>query len=319
MNCKHARYLDALGLLDDDIDDEFRFFNLEKDRISKPVIVTAFSQTHWSRGRRLIASIRRHLPDHLIIVYDLGLDFINARFLSFLCNVKYRKFYFKHYPERVAKVREFRWKPIIIAEILQEYDTLWYFDSTVMLKKTNLSNIYNLLECHKNAASDPKVLTPREIQKNCRNSSYLFHIYAGHGIFSATHPDLYQYFPTNLFKIKTPKARMYDAGLVFVVRTARTVQQFLRWYVACALESKCMAPRRSVLRCKFDKNDFFGIYARCHRYDQSVINLLVANAFQYDYRFYTSGFNDEFFEVNRLDSAPVPDSELVSCDKQTGK
>lgn len=47
------------------------------------------------------------------------------------------------------------------------------------------------------AASDPKVLTPREIQKNCRNSSYLFHIYAGHGIFSATHPGHYSSIPKN--------------------------------------------------------------------------------------------------------------------------
>ena len=50
----------------------------------------------------------------------------------------------------------------------------------------------------------------------------------------------------------------------------------LRWWLLCALESDCIAPT-SELYCRFDGGR--QQYGHCHRYDQSALNILLANYF----------------------------------------
>ncbi|CAJ0604880.1 unnamed protein product [Cylicocyclus nassatus] len=90
---------------------------------------------------------------------------------------------------------------------------------------------------------------------------------------SSTIFGLYEYLPTNTKELK--KNECYAAGFAFAVRTADTVE-LIKWYVLCALEKDCMAPPGAKLKCSFGK-DKHGTYANCHRYDQSVINILLAN------------------------------------------
>jgi len=48
-----------------------------------------------------------------------------------------------------------------------------------------------------------------------------------------------------------------------------------RWWFLCALDQDCIAPTTDV-RCQFVGRDQFG---DCHRYDQSALNILLANYF----------------------------------------
>ncbi|KHJ96803.1 hypothetical protein OESDEN_03232 [Oesophagostomum dentatum] len=80
---------------------------------------------------------------------------------------------------------------------------------------------------------------------------------------------------------------MYEAGMVFVVRTKDTVEDILKWYVLCALEEGCMAGNGQESPACFFGSD---------RYDQSVVNLLAANAFWYDRHYYVSEIVD-FFNI----------------------
>lgn len=41
--------------------------------------------------------------------------------------------------------------------------------------------------------------------------------------------DTYTYIPTNFVEIKKPKAKMYEAGLAFAVRTAETMENIVKW------------------------------------------------------------------------------------------
>ncbi|CAJ0605283.1 unnamed protein product [Cylicocyclus nassatus] len=89
---------------------------------------------------------------------------------------------------------------------------------------------------------------------------------------------LYDYLPTDIEAVK--KDPCYCAGFTFVVKTTDVVE-LLKWYVLCALQKDCMGPSGANHTCTFAKDDQFTKYAKCHRYDQSVVNILLANLFEH--------------------------------------
>uniref|UniRef100_A0A1I7Y8I1 Nucleotid_trans domain-containing protein n=1 Tax=Steinernema glaseri TaxID=37863 RepID=A0A1I7Y8I1_9BILA len=187
-------------------------------------------------------------------------------------------------------------------------------DASVRCKKNSLEHIYDLLRCRRRPKAriyqnftvlrDSALETGwnREVwRRNLRECSkvpYMFHSFTGHGIYAATHPDVYRFIPTNIAKLKAEKAKMYEAGLVFVVKTRDVVDKLLKWSVLCALQRECMGPVPFAAQCEFNGNDRYSTFAHCHRFDQSVINLLVANMAGYDRRFYASDIVD-FFSIER--------------------
>ncbi|CAP25095.2 Protein CBG04378 [Caenorhabditis briggsae] len=365
------------------IESSSKFLNLEKQKITDSVFVTAFSNQFVRNGMRLISSIRKLGYRQKIILYNLGIAEDNLRMLK----------------------ESYRWKPIVIAQVLRDYGSLWYLDSSVIFEKSNVSHVYDLVNCYgkvrkrnhvENTAkiiprlksdsefenallqvshqktskfrnvrimaiwvskyakfcgdyeqirkrnSNPKNLQysffrppmltsySRDIRENrephengwdqkiweknlqeCRKSQYLLHGYSGHGILSVTHPEVYKYFPTNPGELKKEKAKMYDAGFVFAVNTRQTMMNIVKWYFLCALEEDCMAPKSAVLGCQFVDDDRFRTYAGCHRYDQSIINLVLANQFWYDRRYYVSQIVD-FFHIDRA-GTPGDFQDKMKC------
>jgi len=59
----------------------------------------------------------------------------------------------------------------------------------------------------------------------------------------------------------------------------------LRWWVLCALEQRCIAPITE-LYCQFTERQ--DQYAKCHRFDQSALNILLANHFNSSGNLYTT-------------------------------
>ncbi|EYB90132.1 hypothetical protein Y032_0223g2672 [Ancylostoma ceylanicum] len=102
---------------------------------------------------------------------------------------------------------------------------------------------------------------------------------------------------------------MYEAGLVHAVKTKETMEKIVKWSVLCALEEKCMGTQIIPNTCEFNRSDPYSSFARCHRYDQSVVNVLLADAYYYDRRYYTSEITD-FFRIQRFISLPVKNREL---------
>ncbi|KAK6016471.1 hypothetical protein OSTOST_18046, partial [Ostertagia ostertagi] len=76
-------------------------------------------------------------------------------------------------------------------------------------------------------------------------------------------------------------------------------------YVLCALEKNCMAPPGAQLSCRFGEN----------RYDQSVINLLLANSYGYNARNYVSCLGFEGATVNRTASNSLTAEDFL-CDSR---
>ncbi|CAB04238.1 Nucleotide-diphospho-sugar transferase domain-containing protein [Caenorhabditis elegans] len=305
------------------IESSTKFVDLQNDSLPEPVFVTAFNNPFIRNGKRLISSIRRLGFHNKIILYNLGIEKENLKALENSCILEIRHFNFTKYPGYVRNLKSYRWKPIVIAETLREFGAIWYLDSSVVFEKKNVSHIYDLVTCHGkvNGTRAPLLSSsardlresrePHESGWNldvwkrnlneCRKGQYLLHGYSGHGILSATNPAVYKYFPTNPAELKKPKAKMYDAGFVYAVATRQTMLDIVKWYFLCALQEDCMAPKDAVLRCTFENGDRFSSYAGCHRYDQSIINLVLANQFWYDRRYYVSEIVD-FFHIDRSGS-----------------
>ncbi|KAL6736236.1 hypothetical protein Aduo_006613 [Ancylostoma duodenale] len=125
----------------------------------------------------------------------------------------------------------------------------------------------------------------------------MLHSPSGHSIFAVTNPGTYQYIPTNIEAIKTKASMNHDASFAFVARTEDGVE-ILKWYVLCALEKDCMAPPGAQLQCTF-KDGRYKNYANCHRYDQSVINLILSNSYGYDIKNYISSLGEEGAVISR--------------------
>jgi hypothetical protein len=81
------------------------------------------------------------------------------------------------------------------------------------------------------------------------------------------------------------RKKIYDSphmeifGLI-LHNTEELNERFLKLLVACAMEPKCMAPPTAKWTCDFD---FSGkLYADCHRYDESAMNIILKNWFNFD-------------------------------------
>lgn len=96
---------------------------------------------------------------------------------------------------------------------------------------------------------------------------------AGHSIFSATHHGMYKYLNP---KIETMKALQMQAAYFLWIKRTSVQKSVLHWAVACALNPNCIAPNGHRLICNMK---LVKTYMNCHRYDQSLFTILLANKF----------------------------------------
>ncbi|CAL2042809.1 unnamed protein product [Caenorhabditis brenneri] len=134
-------------------------------------------------------------------------------------------------------------------------------------------------------------------------SSITAFIGTGHSNFAVLHPDLMDFFPTVSIEVLKTEQQV-GSGFIFVPRTRETVE-ILKWWVVCSFTEKCINPVGHKLRCNFD-TDRFNIYAKCFRYDKSVLNLLLLNKYREYEKYYLKVMGiklrsiDDFAEVQNL-------------------
>ena len=115
-----------------------------------------------------------------------------------------------------------------------------------------------------------------------RNSGFSFMIRnAGHSTFSTTHPGMYEYLPADEGPLK--ETWMLQSGAYAAARTRELFENVFFWAYLCALTEECMHPPGSIRQpCDFGHNSRIGKnarYAGCHRFDQSVLNILLGNLY----------------------------------------
>ena len=78
---------------------------------------------------------------------------------------------------------------------------------------------------------------------------------------------------------------MFGAGALILYRTKTMYTNIVQWWVACSLVSDCIAPIDQHF-CDFQAGRWEE-FANCHRFDQSVLNVLAANHFHFMPKTYT--------------------------------
>ena len=144
----------------------------------------------------------------------------------------------------------------LLQEILQQAHGLLWFDSSIRFK------------CP---------LPLGELDTKLRESGICLVLKTSHSVYSATNQRIYTYFPTNvsLFKEK----EMFGGGLISVINTKSIYKYILNRLIMCSLTKDCIDPMGSNIFCKFQKNRY-RLYASCHRYDMSVLNILLLHYFK---------------------------------------
>ncbi|CAJ0947211.1 unnamed protein product, partial [Mesorhabditis belari] len=82
---------------------------------------------------------------------------------------------------------------------------------------------------------------------------------------------MYSYLPIQ----KELNDRIQFAGGSILVKRSAFSSQIIKWALLCAMTDECISPVGSFRECDFPK----GI-TTCHRYDQSMLNILLYNALQ---------------------------------------
>ena len=95
--------------------------------------------------------------------------------------------------------------------------------------------------------------------------------------YATTNPGMYLYLPTNHYTYQ------FAATAFLLHHTESIYWGLLHWWYLCALERDCIAPPDHTVKCtgsnflECRRKGKPRCWARCHRYDQSALNVLLAN------------------------------------------
>ena len=238
---------------------------LAQSNIGNFPIVTGSSANHYAESLTGLHSILSSHIKHTIYFYDLGLTEKQRIELKSANIVRYRMFDFDKYPEHVRTLDFYAFKILIWAEMLVEFDNVLWVDASGRFQS-----------CFSDVAIENLAVI--------RRSGVAVFSSTGHSIVAATHPAMYKYFPLlNVQKAMT--ANMMEANFVMFSINKSFYDNVFRWMTLCALEKKCIVPEDASKTCKqTTSRTYWG--GTCHRFDQSVLNILLTNHYQYDIKPY---------------------------------
>ena len=248
--------------------------------LCKLVIVSAISSNHMAEATEMIISVQKHMPNTRLIMYSLGLTDKEMVLLRSYCNLELRVFDFDKYPDISYcrhKLYKFGWKPVIVNEVVREYDVIMWFDSSVRLSRPVDEKVFKYLQ------STPAFLAGPWKGKRCLHSN--------DPIVSYTHDQTLEYlFPDKSKDLMALRKELtvwghMQAGIWLAWLNKDMRETMLKKWVDCALHEECMAPRDAVVRCNPVKRWFINLFAPegqyigCHRYDQSTLNMILYREF----------------------------------------
>jgi len=241
----------------------------------RPQLVTAFSANHFHEHSEIVPSAFEHFKHDKILVYDLGLTKSQVNHIKDSNKYIYAKYDFDKYPKHAKTLMNMVFKVTIWIECLKKYGACLWFDTSILFQE-----------------NADKVIKSHVIGNDV---DFLYYIHpAGHNIAWATHPEMFGYFPSNVSVFNEIDRKMSMAGAVIIYDTEECRNGIIKWAYMCALTSSCIEPKSEL----WPKRLWHGIMYHdnhycngttpkqrpynCHRYDQSLLSILVNNFYGYE-------------------------------------
>lgn len=229
----------------------------------QPVFVTGASANHYFETLDAIASIQCYFPQSTILYYDWGLKENQRNKVKSWCQVKVVDL--DDCSNRTGNKEEFyEMKILAIVQSLLQHPCVFWIDSSVRFLHGNLASTQQVALYNGGVAC-------------------FLNIGGTHSTYAATHPSMFEYLPSMTNLLQLPGH--HQSGAMLFYRTESTIANIIQWWFLCALHSECISPIQWS-RCDFTHGRM-KVYADCHRFDQSAVNILLANANQFMTKMYS--------------------------------
>ncbi|XP_067664343.1 uncharacterized protein [Haliotis asinina] len=221
------------------------------------MFVTAASSNHFRESQGLMRNLHQnvfpYISNYTFVYYDLGLLPWQRKQLEKHCRCEVRRFPQKYMPSRLQDLSCFTWKPIIIQANLPKTEILVWVDSCVRFWNKTAPYLLNDVE---------------------RRGIITFG--SNYSVGQHTMRETVAYMKEDACSL-APVSE--DQGGFLLFHNELWIREaVVKPWVACAMSPNCMCPRhaRHMNRC----NVKVRMYNKCHRYDQSAINIILHKLFR---------------------------------------
>lgn len=226
-----------------------------------PIIVTTVQRGQIHHAIGFVRNIMAQLPNHSVVVYNLGLSTYDAKMIMKFCNTTkcfLIDFNYDLFPSHVSILDLHAYRPIVIQDALNSAGAVLYAECDLRFSHNNISSLVN-------KALKTNILLVEQEGPSLANQK--------HAVTSLTHPKMFEYFQTVVDNFQfTP---MISVQSMLVYNTDTIHENVMLPWVQCALIQECIYPIGAQSDgCRFDKKPYFR-YSGCHRYDESALNLVL--------------------------------------------
>ncbi|WAR15205.1 hypothetical protein MAR_005310 [Mya arenaria] len=225
-----------------------------------PPIVTAVASADFYHVQSLIRQwkeeIKPHIPEAKFIIYDIGLFESEINLIAQHCNCDVRTFRPDSYPNHVADISNFAYRPIIIQTIIEEYGSvLWLNPNMLITRHSDLNQL-------KYRGERDFFLWPSP------------HVVNTVGF---TNPRMFTFLTES--RCCYTESEMVDISTMAFYRTNTLWMDIMKPWLTCALNAECIAPPKSTYSACFETRA--PKTTGCHRFDQSILSILMERMFQF--------------------------------------
>uniref|UniRef100_A0A7E4ZV54 Glycosyltransferase family 92 protein n=1 Tax=Panagrellus redivivus TaxID=6233 RepID=A0A7E4ZV54_PANRE len=267
--------------------------NFVKETPSKKyAVITVFSENHACEAMhacRTYSYVSEIQTGKIAVIAFYAADVTNKTISKYteLCPfVRLRPISLKQYPKYVSDLKNYRFKFLIVKEVLQEFDAILYGDSSVRLEPgATTETLTDLFKSMKTTFA--------------RQGIRMF-TYASHYNYPVTHPLMYKYFHVPVEKMK--KTVQLQAT-VFMVSNTESGHNVIDKVAKCAIEENCMAPKGAKVQCPFPEYTQ-NTKVVCHRFDQSAVNMRLIELYGTNLHLYYQ--ESQLLNIVRMKTCSMP-------------
>lgn len=246
---------------------------------SLPVIVSYLFDGDAELGVGLVRNIAHYLPNHTLLLYNLGLGRYDLQLILTYCNTSRCSvidFYLTDFPSHISDHKIHAYRPIIIQDALNHAGAVFFIENNLRL---TTGHIQPLIE--------------KAVGSADQEGSGIVCWATRQAVTSLTHPSMFRYFHTTddgfMF------LPMVEASRLMVYNTPDVHRDVMLPWIQCSLTHDCILPIGAQSGgCRFDKKPQYR-YSGCHSHDSSALNIVLGLKFQFDDTRYSAPAPDTWF------------------------